>query len=183
MFISIEALEGRNLEFQEEFQPQDIDLGPELAAQQPLLTRGRAELVEEHRGHKQIIQDIRLVGSYSTQVELRCARCLEPVVRRLAADFDLLYRPLGADARAAEASIHEAETEIGYYSGPGLLLEDVLKEQILLAVPVKTVCREECLGLCSQCGRNRNLGACGCAQPLADPRWQALKELKGKLPS
>jgi uncharacterized protein len=96
--------------------------------------------------------------------------------------FDLLYRPLGVDRRADEVAITEADTEIGYYEGDGLLLEDVLREQLLLASPVKLVCREDCKGLCPQCGTNLNTVTCNCQQP-GDARWAALSELKNKLQS
>ncbi len=79
-----------------------------------------------------------MVGSFSTEVEKPCARCLEPVHNAVSEKFDLLYRPLGVDAGRDEISITQAETEIGYYQGDGLLLEDVLKEQILLALAGKT---------------------------------------------
>jgi len=58
------------------------------------------------------------------------------------------------DAKEDDASIGPGETEIGYYQGEGLLLEDVLKEQLLLALPVKLLCRANCKGLCPHCGRN-----------------------------
>jgi uncharacterized protein len=64
-----------------------------------------------------------------------------------------------------------------------LLLEDVLREQVLLAAPVKAICREDCRGLCSHCGRNLNAEQCSCAEPLVDPRWATLKELRSKLQS
>jgi len=69
-------------------------------------------------------------------VEIYCARCLEPVAQEAGEAFDLLYRPQGVDARGDEVSISRAETEIGYYKGEGLLLEDVIKEQLLLALPL-----------------------------------------------
>jgi uncharacterized protein len=181
MFISIEALEKRPIEFQEEFAPAAIDLGPDLKQGSPVRSSGRATLIEEHHGHRGVIQDIRLVGGFSTKVEISCARCLEPVSQEVARDFDLLYRPQGSDAVSEEISVTQAEADIGYYRGEGLLLEDVLREQILLAVPIKIVCREECKGLCPHCGKNLNLEACNCAEPLADPRWDALKKLRGDL--
>jgi len=61
-----------------------------------------------------------------------CARCLEPVELPIARSFDLLYRPLESEKGSDEVAIHEAETEIGYYSGDGMELEDSLREQILL---------------------------------------------------
>ncbi len=80
----------------------------------------------------------------------------------VSADFELLYRPLGADAGRDELSVTDAEAEIGYYQGDGVLLEDVLREQVLLALPLKITCREECKGLCPQCGKNLNQEQCSC---------------------
>ena len=95
--------------------------------------------------------------------------------------FDLLYRPLGVDAAREEMSITGAEAEVSYYQGEGLLLEDALREQVLLAVPLKAICREDCKGLCPHCGKNLNLETCSCSEPVEDPRWSALKDLRGKL--
>lgn len=181
MFISLQVLEAREIDFREQFAPETIDLGPDLRQRTPLLANGRAVLIEEHHGHKGVIQDIRLVGDLSTQIEVNCARCLEPVVRDVARSFDLLYRPQGIDAGHEELSVTDAEAEIGSYKGDGLLLEDTLREQVLLAVPLKTVCREDCKGLCPQCGRNLNQESCDCSAAVSDPRWSALKDLKDKL--
>lgn len=181
MLIEIKELELHPVDFREEFGPGVIDIGPDLQQHSPLRTEGRADLVEEHHGKHKVIQDIRLKGKLDTTVEALCARCLEPVVQEVARSFDLLYRPLGSDAGHEELSVTEVEAEIGYYQGEGVLLEDVLREQVLLAVPLKTVCREECKGLCPQCGKNLNEGSCSCAPPVGDPRWSALKEIRDKL--
>jgi uncharacterized protein len=85
------------------------------------------------------------------------------------------------DARADEVAISEAETEIGYYQGDGMLLEDVLKEQILLALPAKQLCQANCKGLCPQCGKNLNLESCDCVITMPDPRWSALEDIRKKL--
>jgi len=180
MFISIQDLQLHEIPFQEEFSAGALELGSELRQATPVKISGRAVLVEEHEGAVRI-PDIRVVGKVNTRLELRCARCLEPVLKDVSSSFDLLYRPLGAEVRPDEASISEAETEIGFYQGNGLLLEDVIKEQLLLAVPLRVVCREECKGLCPQCGRNRNFDPCNCSSQLSDPRWAALEEIKNKL--
>ena len=120
---------------------------------------GRADLVEEHHGKHQVVQDIRLRGKLETDLEVSCARCLEPVQLPVKRGFDLLYRPLGTDAGHEELSVTDAEAEIGYYQGEGLLLEDTLREQVLLAVPLKALCREDCKGLCPHCGKNLNVKA------------------------
>ncbi|HLJ28309.1 MAG TPA: DUF177 domain-containing protein [Candidatus Angelobacter sp.] len=181
MFIKIKELELRKLEFDESFQAGTIDLGQEVRQRVPVHASGRAELIRETRGSRDVVEDIRLVGSMSTRLEVRCARCLDPVERDISESFDLLYRPQGVDAAGDEAAITQAETEIGYYRGEGLLLEDVLKEQILLALPVKLVCSADCKGLCPHCGCNLNMENCDCAATMSDPRWAPLEDIRKKL--
>ena len=181
MFLDIKDLQRHPLDFEEVFQPDVIDLGGEARQRTPLKTSGRAELVEEHHGKHQVIKDIRLRGRLSAGIELQCARCLEPVSQEIARDFELLYRPLGADAGRDELSVTDAEAEIGYYQGDGLLLEDVLREQLLLALPLKVTCREDCRGLCPHCGKNLNQEQCSCSVPVEDPRWAALKEIRDRI--
>jgi uncharacterized protein len=181
MFLDIKDLELQPLEFAEEFPPGVIDLGTEASQRGPLKTAGRAEVVEEHQGKHQVIKDIRLRGKLSASLELQCARCLEPVPQEVRREFELLYRPLGADAGRDELSVTDAEAEIGYYQGEGLLLEDVLREQVLLALPLKITCREDCKGLCPQCGKNLNQEQCSCSIEVEDPRWAALKDVRSRL--
>ena len=180
MLIEISELERHPIEFEETFAPGAIDFGPDFQQQDGLKAKGSAQLVEEHHGKHQIIQDIRLVGELEARFELACARCLEPVEQEVSRKFDLLYRPLGADAGREELSVTAAEAEIGYYQGEGLLLEDAVREQVLLALPLKVICREDCKGLCPHCGKNLNAGLCSCADLQEDPRWAALKEIRSK---
>ena len=181
MFLDIKELELHPLDFEEEFLPDVIDLGGEARQRTPLKTSGRAEVVEEHHGKHEVIKDIRLRGRLSTGLELQCARCLEPVKQDVSREFELLYRPLGADAGRDELSVTAAEAEIGYYQGEGILLEDVLREQVLLALPLKVTCREDCRGLCPHCGKNLNEEQCSCNVPMEDPRWAALKEIRDRI--
>jgi uncharacterized protein len=181
MFIALHELERHPVDFDEKLEPGTIDLGADLRQAGQLNSSGRAQLVEEHHGKHKLIKDIRLNGELSTSVEMLCARCLEPVVQNVKRNFDLLYRPLGVDAGREEAPVAGTEAEISYYEGEGLLLEDVLREQVLLAVPLKAICRQDCKGLCPQCGANLNLAKCSCSEPPDDPRWSALKDLRSKL--
>lgn len=181
MFLDIKELELHPLDFKEEFQPGVIDFGDETRQRTPLKTSGHAEVVEEHHGKHEVIRDIRLRGSLQAGLELQCARCLDPVKQEIQRDFELLYRPLGADAGRDELSVTDAEAEIGYYQGDGLLLEDVLREQVLLALPLKVTCRADCKGLCPQCGKNLNKEQCSCSTETEDPRWAALKDVRERL--
>ncbi|MGH9605380.1 MAG: YceD family protein [Terracidiphilus sp.] len=183
MEFVVSELEREPAEFDLEMAPGTVDLG-ELTAQHGLLaSSGRAEVIHEHRGPKEIVADIRLRGRFAGTFEVPCARCVEPVEVRLAAEFDLIFRPAGADSDAPERSITAPETEIGYYQEDSLLLEDVLREQVLLALPVRTLCKPDCKGLCPRCGANRNHQLCGCEQGPADPRWEALAGLRSRIKS
>jgi len=181
MLIEIRELEVHAVDFDEHIASGAIDFGPDVRQSGELAAAGRAQLVREHHGKHQLINDIRVVGGFTTKVEFACARCLEPIARDVAKDFDLLYRPQGSDAGKEELSVTAVEAEVGYYQGEGLQLEDVLREQVLLALPLKAICRDDCRGLCPHCGKNLNLEQCDCAEPVEDPRWSALKDIRGKL--
>ena len=109
MLISLQELEQHRVDFQEEIGADVIDFGQDIHQLQPLRSSGHAELVEERRGHRERIEDIRVVGDFSTRLELNCARCLEPVARDITGEFDLLYRPRGADAGVNERTIPPGE--------------------------------------------------------------------------
>ena len=181
MLIEVHELEAHPVDFDEEIEPGVIDFGPDVRQTTDLKAAGRAQLVREHHGKHELINDIRVAGDFSTRMEMACARCLEPLTREVRKQFDLLYRPQGADAGRSELSVTAAEAEVGYYQGQGLLLEDVLREQVLLAMPLREVCSDQCKGLCPHCGRNLNQEQCNCAERLEDPRWAALKDIREKL--
>jgi len=140
----------------------------------PLSLKGEAALIVEHRGPKEFVEDIRLRAHFEGDFEQLCARCLEPVRQHLAGDFDLIFRPEGVDNQTGEHAITEDETEIGYYEESGLLLEDAVREQVLLNLPGRALCQQDCQGLCPHCGTNRNLASCDCTEKPSDPRWGAL---------
>ena len=164
MKIRIQDLEFRKLEFELQFQPGEIDFGSEVRQIGSLGTQGRAELIREHHGGNQSIDDIRLVGKLDGTDGSQLCSLPGAGSDSDSRSFDLLYRPLESERGSGEVAINEAETEIGYYSGEGMELEDSLREQILLAVPIKTLCRYDCKGLCSTCGANRNQQLCDCEQ-------------------
>lgn len=181
MLITTLELEKEPLDIDQQIPVEAIEYAPDLRQTAPLTVKGRADLLVEHRGPKEFVQDIRLRASYSGPFELQCARCLDPIPEHLQGDFDLIFRPFGADSGVGERAISEEETEIGYYDGSGLLLEDVVREQVLLSLPTRTLCQEDCKGLCQHCGQNLNGNDCHCEAAPADPRWHALAGLASKL--
>lgn len=121
-------------------------------------------------------QEVSLVGRVTARVEFECDRCLQPVAVRVEPSFDLLYLPpLGV---GQEHELGEDDLAIGFYQDETIDVDDLVREQIELALPMSRLCREACRGLCPDCGANLNDGDCTCKDEEIDPRWAALKELK-----
>jgi uncharacterized protein len=91
--------------------------------------------------------------------------------------FDLFYCPVETEMPQSEREIDSGEAEIGYYEGDGVELEDIVREQILLMLPLQWVCSEDCKGICPVCGQNRNSSACACKEVPVDDRWSALRNI------
>jgi len=183
MEFKVSELEREPIDFDLQLAPGAVDPGQEAEQIGPLAAAGHAEVLHEHRGPREIVADIRLKGFFSGNFQVPCARCVEPVAIPLKADFDLIFRPAAADGEATERSITAPETEIGYYQKDSLSLEDVLREQVLLSLPVRTLCKPDCKGLCPRCGENRNSTACSCDEGPSDPRWEALAGLRSRIES
>jgi uncharacterized protein len=177
MLITPEQLVDEPLQLDEIIAPGAIDYAPDIRQLVPLTLKGDASLIVEHRGPKDFVQDIRLRADFASRFEMLCARCVEPVEEPLEGSFDLIFRPGGVDNEPGEHAITEDDTEIGYYEVSGLLLEDAVREQVLLALPGRSLCQEDCKGLCPQCGANRNQAPCNCEEQPADRRWNALAGL------
>ena len=172
MFFRVRDLEVRKIFFDVSFAPGEIEFEPGLQQVGPLHTEGVAELLSNTLG------EIRVRGTAQVRMKSVCDRCLEPLEFPLDRSFDLFYRPVDTAPTSEEAAIDEGESEIGFYDGDGLELKEVLREQILLWLPMQMVCSEDCKGICPDCGQNRNQTACGCQPKPVDDRWEALKALK-----
>jgi uncharacterized protein len=172
MFLSIKEMEVRKVRFVETFEPGQIDFqGAEVEQAGPLQAEGVAELLANTDG------EVRIRGKLAVRLKAPCDRCLGEAIMPLEADLDLFYRPMSYIARDEEIEIDEGEAEIGFYEGEGMELEDILREQILLLLPMQRVCREDCKGICPLCGRNRNETACQCKAETVDDRWKALRDI------
>jgi uncharacterized protein len=168
MFLSVKEMELRKIRFDETFESGQIDFtGEDLGQVGPLHASGSAELLAHSEG------EIRISGQYDVEMAAQCDRCLGPARFPLRVPFDLFYRPVSFIAREEEVAIDEGEAEIGFYEGGGMELEDILREQVLLALPMQRVCSDECKGICPVCGRNRNEAACDCKVAARDERWGA----------
>lgn len=138
---------------------------------------------------------ILLSATGQVHVKAECKRCLGPAELVLPLEFSLSLvrkaaeplegaepagrsekRGRGLEAPTASFDLQSLEEES--FVGRELDLGGILREQILLALPMDALCREDCKGLCPVCGKDLNQAACGCEQKPADPRWAALKNVK-----
>ena len=101
-----------------------------------------------------------------------------PLPAPLELHFDLLLKLGRPPVPAQEMELDSEELDEDYFQGDELDLNVLLREQILLALPLKPLCREECRGLCRQCGANLNRESCSCAAPGFNSSFAALEKLK-----
>ena len=167
MLITLQELELRRVVVSKTYEPGALDYrGAGFCQVGPLQVDAVAELVGS---------EIRVRGHLGTHLRASCDRCLCPVEIPVERDFDLFYRPMKAIARAEEVEIPADELDVGFFSGDGIALADVVSEQTILAVPMKVVCRPECLGLCPTCGADQNRETCRCPAPQTDSPFAPLK--------
>jgi uncharacterized protein len=171
MFVSLKELERGRVAFRETYPPGTISFHDEQLRQVGVLeAEGVAEL-------SLALMEITVRGHLVVRMETDCDRCLEPVAYPLDTAFQLSYLPASALGDGEEVQVDEADTEAGFYEGDGIDLADVLREQILLALPMQRLCQEACRGICPVCGQNRNRVSCGCREKLPDDRWAKLRDL------
>jgi uncharacterized protein len=118
-------------------------------------------------------KDILVRGRLEGKLGLSCGRCLEPFQAPVASDFDLLLAPGPQALGAVEEELTAQDLDTDFYAGDTVDLESIIREQIILMMPLKPLCTETCQGLCPHCGANLNREICTCreeksASPLAE---------------
>jgi Predicted metal-binding, possibly nucleic acid-binding protein len=130
-----------------------------------------------------------LRGSTEVAVHTPCRRCLADVHLRVPISFTLNLVAQAALNAAREDGADDGQAERGgsfalervdeeLFDGKTIDVDPLVREQVLLALPMHAACGEDCKGLCGTCGQNLNEGQCGCAQTQVDPRLAALKNFK-----
>ena len=156
----------------------ELNLDPDDPAVQEMNIRGAVT------GSLQIRktgQQVLVLGNVDGKVKLTCARCLKDFIAEIQEKVDIELRPvLDLDRAARERELGSDDLDVEFFRGDALDVGHLAAEQISLAIPMKPLCREDCGGICPDCGADRTLGTCGC-EPDTDPRWNALKDLKLKI--
>ncbi|MDA8370817.1 MAG: DUF177 domain-containing protein [Nocardiopsaceae bacterium] len=126
-----------------------------------------------------VMEGVLVTGTARTRVEGECSRCLDPVSETLTAEFQELFRYPPEDAAGVAEDADAADDDEDYYlEGELLDLEQVVRDAIVLALPLSPLCREDCPGLCVECGvKLAEAGADHGHGERVDPRWEALRKL------
>lgn len=171
MRIEVENLTAAGSPFEHTYRAEEVELEEEGAR---LVSDAAVRGSASRKG-----EQIRLRGEIRTEVELLCDRCLAAAHTPLSVEFDTSFIPQEVEA-GKEESVELLPEDLGLsaYEGDAIDLDELVREQILLALPSRHLCGEECKGLCQKCGADLNAGHCSCEQGEADPRWAALADLK-----
>jgi uncharacterized protein len=169
MRIELDKLEQLGGSFAHSYSPEELSLEDQSAVlRRPPKVRGRITLGGA---------EVDLEGEISAGVEVECDRCLKPIAVAVETSFDVRYLPVSEYRRPENHELDAQDLSLALFDGEAIDIDQLVREQILLALPVRRLCREECRGLCQICGIDRNVSDCGCEIRAPDPRWSALKAL------
>jgi len=169
MRIELINLEDGRSEFAHTYRPEELDLGDErVRLCGPASVNGNVRL----SGTELFVN-----GHVDTCVEVDCDRCLKPINLPISSDFELEYIT-GNDYEAnRNVELTEDLMSVSVFDGETVDVDEIIEEQILLAVPTRSLCKPDCKGFCPTCGADKNLGECECVEREIDPRWAGLKDL------
>jgi uncharacterized protein len=119
-----------------------------------------------------------LEGSFSGGFQLRCDRCLVPYHRDLDSEFRVFLTLKDPAAAETELEVLDEDLEVDFLQGTEVNVNDIIQEQIYLALPMKLLCTESCRGLCSRCGLNLNQERCSCPPEQGHPGFSKLRNLR-----
>ena len=173
MIISLARMPPDGLEFKRQYEAGELDTREyDFKLEEPPLVGGRAIRAG---------QDIRLRGEIKTSISAPCDRCLNEVIIRAEIPFDLFYAPADATRdQGGERELFERDLDFAVYENDLIDLDEMILEQLELSLPSRVLCREDCRGLCPQCGADLNVEQCQC-KPQIDPRWRALADFKAEM--
>jgi uncharacterized protein len=123
---------------------------------------------------------VRVQGRVATRVGLTCSRCLAEYETELLATFTVFYSKASKMQVEEEVALAEEDLVSASYDGEYIDFTSEIEEQVLLEIPYKPLCREDCKGLCVTCGADLNSGECGCDRSGAGFTFSALKNFTVK---
>ena len=170
MIIDLFQIGEHEKDFAFELQPDEIALDEDMARlNKPVNIAGKVK--------KQIAQ-FDVSGEIKGEIELDCTRCLQPQIMVLDIPFNVEYISAEHLTSDKDAELGERDLDVSVYEDDKINLDELAREQILLSLPTRFYCKDDCRGLCPICGANKNLTNCNCEVKDVDSRWSALKEFR-----
>ncbi len=151
-----------------------------LDLQEPSLINASLKTIGPIEAHLEIHryeEEVSVKGDIKGHLLLQCSRCLIDFQHDVDIKIELLYEPLPANSTEESYEIHKDETNISFYQNDEIDIADLITEQILLNIPMKPLCDNQCKGLCPYCGVDMNLQSCNCNEQYIDPRLIKLQTL------
>ena len=170
MRIELEKLEETGGRFARTYQTDELTFDEhDLRLLEPVSVEGRIRRKGE---------EVELPGRLRTKVAVLCGRCLKSVELPIEADFIERFTPAVSWKNEEQHELRAEDLNLAAFDGEAVELDDLVKEEIILAMPGHILCQEECKGLCPNCGADLNAGSCGCTIKETDSRWEKLKDLR-----
>ncbi|MCY1079846.1 YceD family protein [Archangium lansingense] len=189
MLVKIEEIRDEGLQVKKEMSLELLGAALEGSSFRPL------EPLVVSASLRKVSGGVLLEGKFTSRVVAECKRCLTESKLELPVSFTLNLVPeslarggglldeeeqeekdKGLGESGGSFALDDADAEV--FDGKVIDLEPIVREQVLLALPMNAVCREDCSGLCMQCGQNLNEKQCGCDTKFVDPRLAVLKNIK-----
>jgi uncharacterized protein len=170
--IELDSLEGTSGAFAHIYQKDELNFSDE-----------RVRLLEPPEISGRVVRketEIFLNGRLTALAQVDCDRCLEIIDVPVRAEFNLQYVTAGDYQNMHAAALEESDLALSVFDGETIDVDEIVREQVLLAVPTRLLCREDCKGFCPSCGADRNLKECDCRTGDSDPRWAGLKDLANR---
>jgi len=169
MRLELENL-GKGGGFAHDYAPDDLPLDErDLRLVEPARVAGRVKL----RG-----EEVQVSGTLTTTVETLCARCLKPVVLPIKAEFSERFVTAVSWRSEEQHELASEDLSLSVFDGETIELDELVREEIVLATPAQVLCGKDCKGLCPVCGVDRNVTACECETRQVDARWEKLKDMR-----
>ncbi|HTP66353.1 MAG TPA: DUF177 domain-containing protein [Geobacteraceae bacterium] len=175
MKIRVDDLKDKTVELSEE---EPITGYPSLLA---LQEAGECQFQAPLRVRLAIAREydhIRVNGRVETTLDLNCARCLGEYRLEIASPFTIFYMRREGIPQDEDVELAEEDLISTTYEGDEIDFSGEIAEQVILAMPLKPLCREDCRGLCATCGADLNEVECGCERNGTNFKLGALKNLK-----
>src|SRR6202165_2796153 len=172
MRIELDRLEEEGGNFSRTYEPGELSLDDdEVGLLEPAEVSGRVRRDDK---------EVELSGELRAKIKTACDRCLQPVNLSIGAEFKERFVPAVSWRAEQQHELQEEDLNLAVFDGDAIELNDLVREEILLAMPGHVLCREECKGLCPTCGIDRKGGSCQCEDADGDSRWRKLKELQSR---